>query len=171
MAYQEYPVSKVNPTCENERLRFDWVIPHLKVVIEAMGAQHFVPVAFDGDYEAAVANFEELRGRDIIKKEAALSAGFVYIMVPYTSSAILNQDWLTRAYKYGQEELERYNEEHKDERPYESSFQLVKEDKIKEKQIRQRYLAGEYHQRQLKLAREFRRERYKRLKELKKRDG
>ncbi len=174
-AYQEYPVNRVNPTCKNGRLHFDWVIPHLKIVIEVHGEQHFKIVAFDGDYEAAAAGFEELKARDAIKKEAALAAGFIYIMIPYSTFALLDGAWLVEACKLGQEELRRYNEEHMEEQVQEQqtiAVELAERQRIKQKEIRQRYLTSEKHQEELRLAREFRKQRYRKLKEFKQRqDG
>jgi len=160
-AYQEYPVNQVNPTYKNGRHRFDWVIPHLKVVIEVMGRQHTYPTAFDGDYEKAVAGFEELKARDVAKKEAALTAGFVYIMVPYGAGVLLDENWLAKAYERGQEELEMYNEE------LEYPVQLDEKEKV-----RKDYLSSKRHQKELRLARKYRKRCYRRLKEFKKeRDG
>lgn len=82
-SYQEYPVNKVNPSYESGREHFDWVIPDLHLVIECHGEQHYTPVAFDGDQTAAIDRFNRTQELDDQKKNAAINAGYVYMVVKY----------------------------------------------------------------------------------------
>lgn len=172
--YQEYPVNRVNSDYPDSSHHFDWVVPNLKVVIECHGKQHYVATAFDGDYEAALVSFEELKGRDKAKKEAALEAGFTYIEVPYSSTSKLNELWFAEAYGRGQTELAQYNRDHEEarqkvvkEKERVLAVEMVKWKKEKAKELREEYRNSAQHQRELRLAREFRKKRYKKLKELK----
>ena len=166
-AYQEYPVNRVNSIYPNSSHHFDWVIPSLKVVIECHGEQHYSPVAFDGNYDTVVMKFEELKKRDKSKKMAALDADYVYIEVPYKVYNTIDEIWLLEAYRAGQEELKAHNsnrenngsEEHK--LVDKASFHR----KVEARKYRKQYLASEKHQEDLRLAREYRKKRYKELKE------
>jgi hypothetical protein len=84
--YQEYPVTKIHNDPSLSAFHFDWVIPKLKIVWEAHGLQHYKPVKFGGisDEDAEVA-FHDNRHRDMIKKEAALEAGWIYVEIPYST--------------------------------------------------------------------------------------
>lgn len=83
-SYQEYPVSRVNPTYRNNSHKFDWVIIDLKVVIEAHGQQHYEPVCFGGiSKEEAAKRYYEQVERDLEKRRAAEDAGWTYIAVKY----------------------------------------------------------------------------------------
>ena len=101
---QEYRVSKVNPEFKSNREKFDWVVLGLKVVIEVMGQQHYRPVCFGGiDMVEAKSRFKKQQLRDEDKKQAALEAGWTYIVVRYDEKCLTKEELLTRI-------LERMNE-------------------------------------------------------------
>ena len=82
--YQEYPVKQINPAYKNFRARYDWAILELKTVIECHGKQHFEPVRFGGiSEEEAKEKFKQQKYMDAIKEEAAINAGWKYVVVPY----------------------------------------------------------------------------------------
>lgn len=80
--YQEYPVIRINPSIKNSKLRFDWVIIELQLVIECQGKQHAQPVNFGGHKRVSKA-FRQLKERDALKKQAALDRGWTYIEIWY----------------------------------------------------------------------------------------
>lgn len=146
--YQEYPASKVNPRLSS-RLRFDWVIPRLSLVIECHGEQHYHPVAFGGvDYEVAVGNFQDTQSRDKIKKEGALYGGWAYIEIRYDMH--VTEDSLFALYQLAQEEARSYNE-------------------VVEKDVQPK--ENPYRKEQLEKAKLYRKEQYKQQKEWKKNNG
>ena len=80
--YQEYPVSRVDPSWRSGREKFDWVILDLKVVIEVHGAQHREPVGFGGmSLSEAQRRFEKQIISDKAKYNAAKNAGWAYIAI------------------------------------------------------------------------------------------
>ena len=98
--YQEYPVSRVNPEYHNNSHKFDWVILDLYLVIEAHGEQHYNPVAFGGmDYEEATECFLQQRHRDNSKMDAAVEAGFTYIVIPYHDYKLVDADYIWNLYQ------------------------------------------------------------------------
>ena len=153
--YQEYPVNRVHPNYPNSSHHFDWVIPGLQIVIEAHGKQHFEPTAFDGNWDTALDSFRGIQSRDKQKKEAAREAGYVYIEVPYTHKNF-NDDWLLEAIESGQAELEGYTSD----RPKDIQ-------KEKDKERRKEYRESEAYQKKLQRDRDYRKEQYRRMKELK----
>lgn len=168
--YQEYPVSRVNKTYRNNRHHFDWVIPHIHLVIECHGEQHYRPVAFDGNAEKAISDFRSLKARDAKKKEAALSANFNYVEVSYSLLKKLDEDKLMELIEVGQEQLDRYNEEQEksdDNRTLQLADKFKEEQKSKAKEARKHYLSSDRHKDELQKAREYRKKQYRRLKELK----
>jgi len=173
--YQEYPVNRVNTSYKDSSHHFDWVIPKLRIVIECHGRQHYTPVAFDGNYDNAVDQFQALKGRDAAKKEAALDAGYCYVEIPYSKLRKINEQLILDKIEVANQELEQYNEDHAEERRIIEEEKerelveiLVEEKKAEAKVKRQEFLASEKHKRDLKIARSYRRRRYKKLKELKK---
>jgi hypothetical protein len=146
--HQEYPASRVNPRLSS-RLHYDWAIPRLHLVIECHGEQHYRPVAFGGvDAEVALDNYHATKRRDHIKREGALYAGWAYIEIPYDSE--VSESAIYRRYVLAKQEAESYNE-------------------VMDKVVRPE--KGEYHQKQLEKARQYRKERYQRQKEWKKKHG
>ncbi len=83
-SYQEYPVNRVNPEYQSGREHFDWCIPSLKFVCEVHGQQHYQKVNWGGmSDERAQELFEQQVERDRLKREAAISAGWTYIAIPW----------------------------------------------------------------------------------------
>ena len=135
--YQEYPVSKVNPSCENNRLHFDWVDLDLRLVVECHGEQHYKPQSFGG----GDSDFVALQERDYTKMQYAISAGYTYIVIPYYLQGSVTGRYLWDLY------LEKHND-----LPIEKpSKNIESEYKLKEKER----------------AREYRKQRYLKVKELK----
>lgn len=82
--YQEYPVNMISPYYDSGREKFDWIIMDLMVVIECHGQQHYQPVRFGGiTEEEAQANYAQQIIRDMLKKEAAIRAGWTYVVFKY----------------------------------------------------------------------------------------
>lgn len=81
--YQEVPVKDL---CEDYPYNhyYDWYIQELGFIIELHGEQHY-KLTNRGNiaYEEAARNFRDLQYRDSIKKQAAISNGFVFIEIPY----------------------------------------------------------------------------------------
>ena len=98
--YQEYPVNRVLKTYEDARQRFDWVILDIQLIIECHGEGHFKPVRFGGiSEEEALKNFLAGTKRDESKREAAIEAGFTYIIVPYWVVKKIDEDYIWDLYK------------------------------------------------------------------------
>jgi hypothetical protein len=94
--YQEYPVNLVDPTFHSGKERYDWVILDLQVAIEAHGKQHYEPSTFGGiTKEEAESKFRRQIYQDNIKHEAAIKAGWKYIIFRYdeeiTEESLLNK--------------------------------------------------------------------------------
>lgn len=153
--YQEYPVNRVNPDYPEPSHHFDWVIASLRVVIEGHGKQHYEAAAFDGDHIAAKYRLEDQQRRDLQKKEAAQSAGWAYVEIPYTAKTITDT-YLMELILASQEAVSGYTKDKakpKDDR------------KEKLKEIRQEYLKSDRHKEALERAKQTRKERYRRFKE------
>lgn len=160
--YQEYPVNRVNKNYPDGRHHFDWVIPKLGIVVEAHGEQHFHAVAWDGDVEKAELAFREGQARDKAKKEAALEAGYLYVMVPYKALNSLDIQYIMDQVELAKFEQSQYTGkrfEKSDEKSHVEN--LKKELKEREKAARVQYLESKAHREQLKKAREFRQKRYR----------
>lgn len=177
-AYQEYPVNRVNKDYPESSHHFDWVIPKLMLVIECHGKQHYTPVAFDGDMDAAMQNFHDLQRRDKFKKEAAIAAGFTYVEVPYTLMKTVNEEWLVEAIREGEKAVLEYAEREdenrrlQEERERREHLETLKETKkVEAKKKREEYKQSAEHKRKLREAREFRKRQYRRAKELKGKNG
>lgn len=155
--YQEYPVSKVNPDYLDNSHHFDWVIPKLKIVIECHGKQHYEATSFIGDDDQAISSFYDLKRRDNSKKNAALEAGYTYIVVPYYEEKLLSQDYLLKLISTDKVDGSVPKQKKINKR--------VEEEKLKQKEQRQTYLKSDKHKKELILAREFRKQRYRTLKE------
>lgn len=88
---QEYPVNQVNPNFKSGREKFDWVILGgiFSAVIEVHGEQHYNPVCFGGrNKDEAREAFKKQKVRDELKREAAESAGWAYLVVRYDDKLI-----------------------------------------------------------------------------------
>lgn len=162
---QELPVVKINKNYSESNHRYDWVILTPKIVIECHGAQHFEPVAFDGDNDKACIQFVEIQKRDQAKKLAALEAGYTYVEIPYYLEKKISDQLIIELINIGSVELEEYN------RNCPTTPSPLPEDPMKEiwkqrqKEIRKEYLESDRHKEELKKARRYRRDRYQRLKQ------
>jgi very-short-patch-repair endonuclease len=96
--YQEYPVERIAPEFKLKGCHFDWVVLDLKLVIEAHGAQHYTPTAFDGNKAQAQSNLEDIQERDEAKMWAAVEAGFAYMIVKYDEQDKVTGDMLWDRY-------------------------------------------------------------------------
>lgn len=156
--YQEYPVNRVNPDYQESSHHFDWVIPEIRLVIEAHGRQHFEITDFSGKEEdGGISNFRSQRKRDEAKKEAALLAGYTYIEVPYTDIKDLNDEYIWNLYKNNENKVNG------------SVFQT--RDKLKpyyNREAREEYLDSDKHKDMLNKARQIRHQQYLRAKEKRK---
>lgn len=156
--YQEYPVNRINPDADS-RWHYDWVIYQLKVVIECHGEQHYRPVAFGGDIEQAVSNFEDQKIRDNEKKQAALTTGWIFVEIPFNMIDI-SESSILELIELGRNQIDEYIKE--DIAPKRNEIKdLYKE---KQKKIRKEYLSSKEHKEKLRKAKEYRHEQYKRLK-------
>jgi hypothetical protein len=97
---QEYPLNKINPDYKNGRCKFDWVILDLAIIIEGHGEQHDRPVNFGGmTDEEAEDNFFNQKYRDNLKMNAALEAGYTYIVIPYSDIDKIDEEYIWQLYK------------------------------------------------------------------------
>jgi hypothetical protein len=173
--YQEYPVNLINNRYPDGRAKLDWVCPAVRIVIECHGKQHYEVVDFGYDTpEEAIEAFHAGKKRDIIKKRAAMDANYVYMVVPYTMEKKVDIAWLHKIFQLQLEELQEhitYNKERikeeKEQKKNELAEVLKAQKKAKDKELRKQYLESDRHKEQLEKAREYRRQQYKRLKELK----
>lgn len=149
ISYQEYPVSKINPTYEDNSHHFDWVIPKLKIVIECHGKQHYEATSFTSNDDEAVSSFSELKRRDNLKKKAAIEAGFTYVVVPFYDEKLLSQAYLLKCIESATVAIDP---------PI-----LDKRDWRKER--RKEYLKSDKHKKELSTLREMRKQKYRALKE------
>ncbi len=105
--YQEYPVCRVNTDYPETSHHFDWVVMGINLVIECHGKQHYEPVDFSGKSEdGGIGAMHATKRRDNTKKEAALEAGFTYIVVPYTDAKSITEQYLWGLYKENLNETE-----------------------------------------------------------------
>jgi len=167
--YQEYPVCRVANDYPFGSQHFDWVIPGLKIVIECHGKQHYEPVAFGGDHEVADQAFRDGQIRDRQKKASALAAGFTYVEIPYTDENLIDEqyiyDMIIKAGGICLVEEDVQKDEH-----YGKQQEIKSELLRRAKKRRQEHLESEKHREELDKAREYRRHRYRELKERKERD-
>lgn len=96
--YQEYPVSRVNSDYYFSREHFDFVLPELHLVIEAHGMQHFRPSSFGREETDTLEKFSEQKKRDRRKRQAALEAGYLYLVVTYKELKKITGDFLWDRY-------------------------------------------------------------------------
>lgn len=154
--YQEYPVSKINENYPDDSHHFDWVIPDIKVIIECHGKQHYEIIKF-GDEEVwdTIQRFRDGRKRDEAKKQAAIEAGYAYVIVDYTEEKELTGTILLAKIYGSRCTLPPDSDEVKTEK------------KKSVQQRRKEYLDSPEHKEQLDRAREYRKQRYEQLKKLK----
>jgi len=99
--YQEYPVSKINKTVTNNKLKYDWVVQDLHLVIECHGKQHYEPTSFgtDSGDKTTLEKFKEIQERDRFKKEMCEEAGWTYIAIKYDEVKKMDDDLIFERYK------------------------------------------------------------------------
>ncbi len=96
---QEYPSYKLNSSITNKRLKYDWFIKDLKLIIECQGEQHYKPIVF-GKEEHVDNNFRALtqlvkqKRYDDLKKRAAIGAGYSYLEIQREELASLTPELL-----------------------------------------------------------------------------
>lgn len=171
-AYQEYPVDRVNQCYPHSSHHFDWVIPAIRIVFECHGKQHYEPVAFDGDDEKAIDSFRAIKSRDQDKKIAALDANYTYVVIPYWKEKSVGEQDLWDMFQLGLTELSQYTKQGdfryaKRSSKDELAEEISEKRKEARKAARQHYLSSDQHMEQLGRAREYRKQRYRRLKEFK----
>jgi hypothetical protein len=96
--YQEYPVERIDSTFKLKGCHFDWAIPSLHLIIECMGSQHYTPTSFGGDRVAAD-QLKEIQYRDRLKAEAAINAGYTYMIVNFDEIKEITGPWLWQRYQ------------------------------------------------------------------------
>ena len=95
---QEYRVSEINPSFNSNREKFDYIILQLKLVIEIHGLQHKKPCCFGGiTIEEATRRFQKQIERDRLKKQAALDAGWSYLVIWYNEKDITLKELTQKA--------------------------------------------------------------------------
>jgi Zn finger protein HypA/HybF involved in hydrogenase expression len=86
----------------DKRLRFDFYIPSLNILIEYNGGQHYFPVDFSysGNEKKANTSFEKIRARDRIKLDYCKSNSIKLLIISYKDymniEKILNKEILTK---------------------------------------------------------------------------
>lgn len=103
--YQEYPVQKINPSYSSAVHRFDWVILDLKLVIEVHGEFHDRPITIGGiTEEQAADNLYKQQQRDNAKMDAAIDAGYAYIIIRHSDIRRLNDEYIWQLYQSAAED-------------------------------------------------------------------
>jgi len=77
---QEVSVKQINPGFHSAREKFDLTITDLKVICECHGRQHYemIPHFHETKYD-----FQRQQERDEAKKQAAIDAGWAYVVIKY----------------------------------------------------------------------------------------
>ena len=108
--YNEYPYSSVigsrksagghdilygnSYATVSNRLRADICIKDVDIVIEVMGEQHYIPVAFGGEEDKAKNQFAQQQRNDYIKRSMASEFGFIILELPYFVDMPNKKEWL-----------------------------------------------------------------------------
>lgn len=95
---QEVAVSELFPSYPNNKDRYDWVLPDLSTIIECHGKQHYSVQTFGAAAEDAIMSFQAQQFRDSQKEEIALLHGWTYVIIPYTDEKLLTSEYLIDAY-------------------------------------------------------------------------
>ncbi len=143
---QEVLVQDLFPKYSSGRDRYDIVLPDIKLIIECHGIQHYKVQTFGAKAEDAVMNFQLQKKRDAEKKEIALLNGWAYLEIPYTDEKVISDEYIHKAYTELQSQSSVEVEQAKRPDPTPPS---------------------DYQIRQRELARNHRREQYRRMKEFK----
>lgn len=142
--YQEYPVCRVNKDYSNTRHHFDWVVKDLALVIEVHGEGHYNSIRWGGiSIEEAEENFIASTIRDRDKKQAALDAGYTYIVVPYWDAKVVNESYLWDLYQENIDDTQIVKPIHKkkEETEYERDVkQKIREDRKKQYKKHKEYI-------------------------------
>lgn len=165
--YQEYPVSRVNESFDNNSMHFDWVITDLHLVIECHGKQHYNKTDFSGKMteDELLESFNELKERDAKKKQAALEAGYTYVEIPYTDEKKLTDKIIWDAYERN------YNNRvfevaQRDAASSENNRDnIASRFKQQQREKRKAYLDSDAHKQELERQRKHRKEQYQKTKE------
>lgn len=104
---QEVAVSSLFSEYTNNRDRYDWVVPKLKLVIECHGIQHYKFQTFGADAEKALQDWRESLRRDERKRQIAVDNGWTFIEVPYTDEKVIDGAYL----------FAKFNKEYNDQEP------------------------------------------------------
>ena len=95
--YQEVNVQELIEDYEVRNHHYDWYIEELNMVIELHGNQHYKMVNYGNiGYDAAIRSFRKMQGRDNMKKQAALDAGYTFVEIPYKYARRLNPKLLRK---------------------------------------------------------------------------
>jgi very-short-patch-repair endonuclease len=171
--YYEYPVKLVNQDYYTNREHFDYAIKNLKVVIEINGRQHDNPTSWSGDVEDAIDSFKGIQRRDFTKKDAAVSAGWTYVEIPYsylnkingeilieliTNSMSTTSNPTTTKEDHLLEDMKKLRDKNRQYR--EELNSRLEEQRKKNSLSRREYLKSDTHQEQLEKIRKYRREQY-----------
>ena len=99
-ARQEVSVSDILPSYPYKMHCFDWIVEELLCVFECHGEQHYHPVSFASKKNSldVVENFHNQQLRDGLKEQAAVDAGYTYIVVPYSDLDKITPDYLYSLY-------------------------------------------------------------------------
>ena len=100
-AYQEVPISDLMLSAEDiqsaGKMRADWYLPTLRIVIEVQGRQHYERVNFglkprlESDLD-----FIAIQNRDLNKKGLLENSSIKVVYIPYTEEDELNESYLLR---------------------------------------------------------------------------
>jgi len=97
---QEVPVTAILPGYPYKQHRFDWIIDELLCVFECHGEQHYRPVSFkkENNPSTVISNFRSQQQRDKLKEQAAIDAGYTYVIVNDTDTEKVTPDYLYSLY-------------------------------------------------------------------------
>jgi len=145
--YQEYPVNRININYNDASHKFDWVVLDLRLVIEAHGAQHFKPVDFGGQgKDKTIDNWHNMKYRDHKKEQAAIEAGYTYIIISYEDINAITDSYIWGMYQKNlnhlslikqDKSIDKYKEEIK-----EKAKQYRHEQYLKQKEIQKEIQKG-----------------------------
>lgn len=91
---EEVSVKDLVPSFPGRRMKIDWYVKELKLVIEVHGRQHYEPVAFGNRGDSKLQYGKQVR-HDIDKQNALVNEGYAYLEIPYWVK--LTEVWLIQA--------------------------------------------------------------------------
>lgn len=79
--------------CPNSHARrtVDFWFPRIKLIVELDGAQHFKPVAFDGNIENSLSKFHSQKNRDQALVDLAAEHSITLITIPFYLKTEINK--------------------------------------------------------------------------------